>query len=71
MDEGAGEGEDNEMAQEGEDDEEQPVQKKGKKKAGRKNKKERHRRTEAAHGATQKDYDLFLQDLEEDPELRQ
>lgn len=59
--------EDEEMPQEGDDDEEQPKQKK---KKPVKKKKERKRRPDTVNQASKKDYELFLQDLEEDPELR-
>lgn len=37
----------------------------------KKKRKERKSKPEAINGASKKDYDLFLQDLEEDAELRQ
>ena len=47
------------------------MKQKQKAKTNNKKRKVRHTKIQTATGATKKDMDLFLQDIEEEPELRQ
>ena len=58
------------MDPENSDDEDQ-TQKKKKGKKEKKKRKERNKKPDTIHGASKKEYETFLQDLEEDAELRQ